>query len=85
MSRRIHKNMIILGPCGLTAFKSCANMGPAPMQIDDRDLEIVTDEMAAVFRGKTPAERLPSRSGYGSPPGSCSKGSSGHSTPIGTT
>lgn len=43
---------------GLTAFKSCANMGPAPMQIDDRDLEIVDDEMAAVFRGKTPAERL---------------------------
>ena len=42
----------------MTAFKSCANMGPAPMQIDDRDLEIVDDEMAAVFRGKTPAERL---------------------------
>jgi hypothetical protein len=28
------------------------------MEIDDRDLEIVDDEMAAVFRGKTPAERL---------------------------
>ncbi|NTU50852.1 MAG: hypothetical protein HGA94_00210 [Candidatus Aminicenantes bacterium] len=28
------------------------------MQIDDRDLEIVDEEMAVVFRGKTPAERL---------------------------
>ncbi len=28
------------------------------MHFDDRDLEIVDDEMAAVFRGKTPGERL---------------------------
>lgn len=42
----------------LTAIKACANISSVPMRTDNRDPEIVDDDMAAVFRGKTPVERL---------------------------
>jgi hypothetical protein len=42
----------------LTAIKACANIGPVPMRADNRDPDIVDDDMAAVFRNKTPLERL---------------------------
>jgi hypothetical protein len=43
---------------GLTAIQACANMGSVPMWTDNRDPDIVDDDMAAVFRDKTPLERL---------------------------
>lgn len=49
---------LLTSQSGLTAFKACAMIGLAPMRTDDRDPEIVDDEMAAVLRGKTPIERL---------------------------
>ncbi len=42
----------------LTAIKACANISSVPMRPDQSDPDIVDDDMAAVFRGKTPVERL---------------------------
>jgi len=42
----------------LTAIKAYANISPVPMRTDNRDPDIVDDDMAAVFRDKTPLERL---------------------------
>lgn len=42
----------------MTDFKTCANIDLVPMRTDNRDPEIVDDEMATVLRGKTPLERL---------------------------
>lgn len=42
----------------MTAFKTCANIGAVPMRTENRDPEIVDDEMAAILRVKTPVERL---------------------------
>lgn len=42
----------------MTAFNAYANIGPGPMPTENNDLEIVDDDMAAVFRAKTPLERL---------------------------
>jgi hypothetical protein len=42
----------------LTAIKAYANIDPVPMQPDHSNPDIVDDDMAAVFRDKTPLERL---------------------------
>lgn len=42
----------------MTALKACAKIGQDSMRTDHKDLEIVDDDMAAVFRGMTPRERL---------------------------
>ena len=42
----------------LTAIMACANIDPVPMQPDHSNPDIVDDDMAAVFRDKTPVERL---------------------------
>lgn len=42
----------------MTVAEACAKIGSAPMRTDQMDPEVVDEEMAAVLKGKTPAERL---------------------------